>query len=266
MTMKAETKETLRAALAAARSDDPGRHAALLTQLQSESILDQLDSEAEYRMASRFRLHVAQVAEALARNAAPSAQRTFIALTDNPTFLAHDERVIALIRVSGHVRPAPPELVAFWDRYSQPDDGFAPTVITALAANGSEAALALLERKMEDPGHEDDEKISWMRTDMLSHRNDVPLLRACERMLAGGLPERLRPFLVDALFDFRPGEWFRPVDRYSAPLLESASREALQVLSKIAAQVLRTVTLTETQRAAVERRKAEAESLMRRDP
>lgn len=266
MTMKAETKEALRAALAAARSDDPGQHAILLAKLQSESALDQLDSEAEYRMASRFRLHVAQVAEALATNAAPSAQRTFIALTDSPIFLAHDERVIALIRASEHVRPAPPELVAFWDRYSQPDDGFAPTVITALVANSSEPALALLERKMEDPSHEDDEKVSWMRTDMLTHRNDAALLRACERMLAGKLSELLRPFLVDALFDYRPGEWFRPVDSFSPPVLKSASREALQVLSKLAAQVLQTVSLTETQRAAVERRRAEAEILMRRSP
>lgn len=264
MTMKAETKEALRAALAAARSDDPGRHAALLAELQSQSVLDRLDSAAEYRMASKFRLHVAQVAEALAQNAAPGAQRTFLALTDSPLFLAHDERAIALIRASRQVRPAPPELVAFWDRHSQPDDGFVPTVITALVANGSEPALALLERKMADPSHEDDEKVSWMRTDMLTHRNDPALLRACERMLAGKLSEPLRPFLVDALFDYRPDEWFKPVDNYSAPLLESASREALELLTKIAAQVLQTVSLTETQRAAVERRRAEAETLMRR--
>jgi hypothetical protein len=261
--MQAETKNALRTALAAARSDDPAQHAALLEQLETDALLEQLDSAADYQMASRYRLRVAQVAEALAANPATSAQRTFIALTGNPTFLAHDERVIALIRASRHIRPAPPELVAFWDRYSQPEDGFEPTTITTLVENGTEPAVALLEKKLEDPGHEDDEKISWMRTDMLSHRNDVPLLKACERMLAGGLPEHLRPFLVEALFDYRPEQWFKPVKSYSAPLLSSASREALELLLKIAALAFQSVPLTESQREAVERRITEAELLMR---
>jgi hypothetical protein len=261
--MQAETKEMLRTALAAARSDDAAAHTALVRRLGSEGWLGQLDSAAEYQMASRFRLHVAQVVEALAANPARSAQDAFIALTASATFLAHDERIIALIRSSRHIRPAPSELVTFWDRYTQPEDGFSPTTVTALVENGSEPAMALLERKMEDPGQEDDEKISWMRTDMLSHRNDVPLLSACERMLAGRLPEHLRPFLVEALFDYRPEEWFKPASSYSAPLLASASSQALQLILRIAALALRSVPLTERQRAAVERRRTEAETLMR---
>ena len=31
-----------------------------------------------------------------------------------------------------------------------------------------------------------------------------------ERLLRGGLPEQLKPLLVEVLFDYRPTEWFRP--------------------------------------------------------
>ena len=256
----------LRAALTNARSDDPRQHADLLAQLKSESVLEQLDSEAEYQMASKFRLHVAQVLEALARNAAPSARHTFVALTDNPIFLGHDERCIALIRASEHMRPAPPELVAFWDQHSQPDDGYTPTTITALVANGSTQAIALLEKKLADPAHDEGEKISWMRSDMLSHRNDVSLLEACERLLTDALPENLRPFLVDALFDYRPEEWFKPAKSYAAPPLQTASRATLDQLLRVGAVVLAMVRLSDERMSVVKLRLQDASTVRDRWP
>jgi len=261
MTMKPETREALHGAIGAARSDDPRQHADLLRRLQDGAFLGDLDSEAEYQLASKFRLRVAQVLDALASNTAPSAQHTFIALTSDEVFLAHDERIIVLIRVSANVRPAPPQLVAFWDRYSQPEDGFAPTTITALVANGTSPAMALLERKLVDAAHEDEEKISWMRTDILSHRNDVVLLHMADRLLIDGLPESLRPFLIEALFDYRPDEWFKPAKSYSAPPIESASNESLDVLRRIGTRALTSAQLTDAQRFAVEGRLARIESV-----
>jgi hypothetical protein len=266
MTMSPETKAVLREALSAARSDDATAHAELLARLETQDELDRLDSEADYVEAAKFRLRVAQVVEALARNPAPSARAAFVALTANPLFLAHDERTIALIRASAHVRPAPPELVAFWDRHCQPDDGFTPTTITALVANGSPGAVALLESKLRDPAHEDQEKVSWMRTDILSHRNDVPLLQACERLLSGGLTEHLRPELVDALFDYRPGEWFKPASSYSAPPLETASRAALEQVIRTGVAALTMVRLTDEQRRVVQDRIEAAEQIKERLP
>lgn len=261
MTMAPETKEALRGALAAARSNDPRQHADLLGQLQTESFLGQLDSEAEYQMASKFRLHVAQVVDALARNAAPSSRSAFVALLDNPVFLAHDERIIALIRASVHVRPAPAPLVAFWDSHCQPEDGFDFTTITALIENGTMPALVLLEKKMADPSHDDEEKISWMRTEILSHRNDVALLKSCERLLLGSLPENLQSSLVEALFDYQPDAWYTPAKIYSAPRLDAASREALDALLSVGVVSLTMVRLTDVQRLVVKERLEEAEKL-----
>jgi hypothetical protein len=245
------------AALEDARSDVPARHASLLANLQTRSFLETVDTRADYADAAAQGLHVGQLVDALALNAAPSAQRAFRALTTSKTFLADDERVIALIKAGVNVRPAPRELVRFWDRYSQPDDGFTPTTIGALVDNGSEPALRLLEQKLADPRHGADDKLGWMRTDMLRHRNDLPLLQASERLLKGRLPSRLRPALVEVLFDFRPGEWFKPDAGVSPPPLSAAPAPARAQLRKLGNLALRNVALNAGQKAAVERRLSE---------
>ena len=251
----------LPAALEDARSDAPARHASLLAKLQTRSFLETVDTPADYADAARRGLHVGQVVDALALNAAPSAQRAFQALTTSKTFLAHDERVIALIKAGVNIRPAPRELVRFWDRYSQPDDGFTPTTIGALVDNGSEPALRLLEQKLADPRHGADDKVGWMRTDMLRHRNDLPLLQMSERLLNGRLPSRLRPALVEVLFDYRPGEWFKPGAGVSPPPLASAAAPARLHLHKLGNLALRTVALNAEQKAAVRQRLRELDAM-----
>ena len=43
-----------------------------------------------------------------------------------------------------------PEVVAFWDAHSQPDDGFGNVTIAALIENGSPPALQLFVSKLLD--------------------------------------------------------------------------------------------------------------------
>ena len=262
--MSAEAKVRLQTLLADARSDEPSRHADLARQLQAPEVLEVLDSRADYVNAAKFRLRVAQVAEALAKNPAASARDAFLALTGSDFFVANDERTMSLVRASVSLRPAPPALVTFWDRRSQPDDGFTPTTITVLIENGSRPALELFERKMADPVHEDDDKIAWMRTRVLGHRNDVALLETCHRLMQGKLPERLQPLLVEVLFDYRPAEWFRPTSSASAPPLESASRDALDRLLEIGVVALTMVRLSDEQRSVVKLRLQDAEKLRAR--
>ena len=263
----ADRREALRAAISDARGSEPVLHDHLFKQLKTQRFLEMLDSAADYSSASKLGLHAGQVVDALARNTAPSAQRAFLALTADRVFLAHDERIIALIAASANVRPAPPALVRFWDRYSHPDDGFTPTTVTALVVNGDRAAIALLTKKMLDPAHSDDDKISWMRTDILSHRNDLSLLWACRQLVAGApFRKHLRPLLVEALFDYRPGEWYRPASAYSAPALESASPAARAELRAIGELALRTVDLSPTQRAAITLRLRQIDKLTNQEP
>jgi hypothetical protein len=258
--------DALAAAMADAASGDPARHQRLRDQLETPAFLQALDSPADYRLAAKLRLHVDKVVVALAKNDAPSARAAFVALTSNATYLAHDERVIGLILASVNVRPAPPELVRFWDRRSRPDDGFTPTTIAALTSNGSPEAIALLERKLVDPAQPAGDKVSWMRSDLLEHRNDLPLLQGCERLLSGKLQRKLRPSLVEVLFDYRPQDWFRPASTHSAPSLSQASADARAQLRKVAALALKSVALSATQRAAVVRRVQELDALDREGP
>ncbi|HET9959409.1 MAG TPA: hypothetical protein VFQ61_33190 [Polyangiaceae bacterium] len=263
-----DPKQMLRSALTLARGQEPAAHDELLLSLQSLEFLERLDSPAEYQMASKYRLRVTQILEALARNPAPTARHVLVELTASDVFLAHDERIIVLIRASVFLRPPAPPVVDFWDRHSQPDDGFTPTTIPVLVENGSPPALNLLESKLADPAHEDQDKISWFRTTILCHRNDLELLLMCERALGHGLPASLRPALVEVLFDYRPEEWFRPVSSYSPPPLANASTAALLRLQQLGFYALQSVNLDSNQRQAVgvRLREAQAELAARPQP
>ena len=253
--------QLLKSSLSLAKSSDPREHAVLLSDLQKQAYLKQLDSEQDYAKASRFRLRVEQVIQALAQNPSPSARRAFLSLTHGKIFLADDDRRLALVRAGENIRPAPNELVAFWDRHSQANDAFTPTTIPVLITNGSEPALRLFEKKLADPARRQDEKVAWMRTSVLAHRNDFNLLVTCERMLQGSLPKKLRPFLVESLFDYRPGEWYRPSSSHSPPPLRDASGEALAVLARLGGMVEKNIPLTPAQREAVRRHLEEVRRL-----
>lgn len=257
-----DPKELLKAATALARSAVPADTDRLRALLESEAFLDRLDGKDDYRNAARFRLRVSRVVEALARNPAPGAQKAFVGLLGNKTFLAEDERTLSLVQAGAHVRPAPPELVKFWEAHFQPDDGFTPTTVSALVDNGSPPALALLEKKLADPGHREDDRRAWLRTRVLAHRNDLPLLEASGRMLKGSLPAALRPSLVEVIFDYRPEEWYRPATVVSPPDLAAASQPALAELRKLGKLALGTTPLTETQKKAVEARLAAVDKLI----
>ena len=91
-----------------------------------------------------------------------------------------------------------------------------------------------------------------MRSSILTHRNDLVLLKGCARMLAKSLPANLRPALVEVLFDYRPKEWFVPAAVFTPPDRNQAMPEARTELRKIGDLALKTIALSETQKKAVE--------------
>jgi hypothetical protein len=259
--MNAALKQMLRFLIEDARGNEPSRHATVAQKLQTPDVLDALDTAEDYRNAGQFRLRVTQVTEALARNPAATAIEAFLALTTSDRFLARDERILGLLRTSVFIRPAPDRLVTFWDRHSRPDDGFTPTTIEVLLANGSQPALSLFEQKMADGRHDDDSKTGWLRSDVLVHRNDLLLLQGCERLLHDKLSEYLQRELVNVLFDYRPAEWYPPSACPSPQPLARASKEALDQLVKVAVVALTMVELSREQRAVVRGRMEEAAEL-----
>jgi hypothetical protein len=90
-----------------------------------------------------------------------------------------------------------------------------------------------------------------MQSSILTHRNDFALLEMCHRLLAGALPEDLRPALVEVLYDYQPERWFRPHQLLTPPDRAAATPAALAQMRQTANMVLASVTLSEEQIAAV---------------
>lgn len=248
-----DSKELLKAALVLARSKESRDHAALLEYLRRADFLNRLDSAEEYGNAAAKRLRISRVIEALSMNDAPSAHSTFTALTRDAVFLKADQRIDELIRFSAGIRSTPEALVSFWDKYSQPDDGFSNLTIKALIENGTAPAMEVLEQKMADPRHEEEEKIGWMRGFFVAHRDDLFLLRSVEKMLQGKLPVQLRPHLVEVIFDYKPEEWYRPATIVNPPDRRKADQRVREQLRRLGQIALQLPNLTDAQKSAVKK-------------
>lgn len=247
-----DSDEIFRAAMTLAQAPDPDGHRALLMQLQAPGIYDRLDSKEAYGDFG-MPLQLSHILTALSENHAGGAHAVLVALTQSPVYNSVNRRINLLSEACAAIRPAPPEVVRYWDNNSQPLDGYTPTTIGALVVNGSPPALALLEQKMADPRHDNQYKIGWMHRKILQHRNDSPLLASSLRMLQGDMPEELRAILIETLFDYRPIEWY-PGKRSTVPKpppREQASREAIEQLRQIGEYSLNHVELTNEQRTRV---------------
>ena len=230
----ADGEELATAALALARSGESSHHQTLFKFLSSESFLNRLDSAEEYKDLTR-KLRLRRVLEALRDNAAaaPSAREILVKLVSVGAITGHELRCDILIAMLAVLRPAPPSVVEFWEAHAEPNDGFTPLTIKAVVENGDETALAVLEKKMFDKTHDDLDKIGWMRSNIITHRNDAPLLQSCRRLIEGTWKKFLKIKLVEVLFDYRPEEWYTPHVFYSPPERREADATARKELRRI---------------------------------
>ncbi|HEY3065780.1 MAG TPA: hypothetical protein VGL09_08310 [Methylomirabilota bacterium] len=235
-----------------ARSTRAPDHEELAKWVQSGDFLARLDEPERYQGAPG-KTRIAAILRELSENRAPSAEAVLVALTRSAIFNAEPLRSDILIRACVPLRPAPPDVVRFWDEHWLPEDGFSHLTAPAVCDNGSAPALALLEKKMGDAAHPDEDKQVWMVTGIMMHRNEPLMLESCDRMLRGGLPENLRPLLVDVIFDYRPTEWFRPATVLVPPDRKLAGPEARERLRRIGAFALQSVSLTDAQKDVVRR-------------
>jgi hypothetical protein len=248
-----DPKELLTKLMALARSKDPSDHKALLDFLMRPAFLLKLDKSEEYRNAAAKRLRIARVLVALTENDAPSAHAAFVALTRDAGFLKEEPRVDYLIMFSAPLRADAHDLAPFWDKYSQPEDGFANLTIKTLVENGTEPALEVLEKKVAEPRFKDDDKIGWMHAYFVPHRDDYLLLKSFERMLTGKMSEHLKPYLVEVIFDYKPAEWYRPASTANPPDRSKINQNQREQLKRLADIALRLPSLTDTQREAVKK-------------
>ena len=214
-----------KAAVELAHSGAADDHDALCGSLRSPGFLARLHTEAEYEGPAR-RLRLRRVMEELVKNSAPSARAVLIELTASAEFNAEGSRTECLIPATASIESPPAELLAFWETYSQPDDGFTPLTITALLDNASRSALDLFETKLLDAEHDIEERIAWLRFDVFTHRHVAPVIECCRRLFDRPLPAELRTELIDVLFDYKPAVWFTPSVSENPPPWTSYSNSA----------------------------------------
>jgi hypothetical protein len=233
-----------------ARSTKDNELASLHTWLTDTALLAKLDSAEAYD-GPAVRLRVAGVMQILAENTASTARKLLVALTNSSAFLEHRARVELLIQALVQIKPAPQEAVEFWEKHFQPEDGYSSVTAWALLDNVSKPAVALFERKMLDSTFPETEREYWLTAVVLQHRNDLPLLQACDRLLESRLEELYRLLLIDVLFDYRPDDWYGSGHWYKPPPREKAATEALEQLRALAQKALETQPLAESQQEKV---------------
>lgn len=248
---KATADELLAAARALAQSRDPQDHAGLRAALGDTDFLEALETKDEDNEFEEP-LAVELVLEDLANNEAPESHALIASLTQNPTFTRDAQRVEALIKACASVRPAPPEVIAFWDKFCKELDGFTPVTIRAILDNASDPALELFERKMVGDEHGDIYKLGWIYNAIVPRRNDLAILQSCQRLLTGNLAAELKPALVDGLFDYRPREWYHPERIVEPADRAQASPPARDELRNIGEHALRRIQLTDEQKENVQ--------------
>jgi hypothetical protein len=244
-----DPRRLVHAAQELAVSTQPQDQAALLQFLTASDLLGRLDDDARY-LADRRTLRVRRVLDRLRRN--PAGHGTLAALCADRTFLSHPSRIDLLIVACADVRPPPDTVLRLWNHFSQPDDGFGFLTIQALADNGTQPAILILRAKLLDPVHPDEDKIVWMRTSILAHRTDAPLLRGLQPFVQGGLPEGLRLALIEALVDWRPEQWYSIHGYIRPPAWARASPDAAATLRAIAAHARTEPGVTERIRQRID--------------
>jgi len=236
-------KQLTQAAVTLARSNSSTDRAQVLARLHSSEFLLRMDSAEAYRGDPK-RLNLWRVLDELARGKPETGHATLIELTRDASFISQPARVYLLIPACAAIRPAPPAVVKFWDAHCLPEDGFCNVTVDAIVENGSPPAIALLAAKLRDGRFEEEDRINWMRSSILTHRNDAPLLAACEELLKHGLSDSLRLALAEALFDFKPEEWFRPATVLNPPPRAAIGPEARATLDRIGEFVLANLKLS----------------------
>lgn len=245
-------QELVRQAIAWANGKTADEQSKLLSALSSADFLNRIDTVEEYISLPPRQLRFARIFKAMLRNDSIAAQQTLTALTQVPTFKDSDAREEMLVKALAIVRPAPSAAVQYWDAHSTPDSIHVYFTIDALCKNGSEPAIALLEKKLIDPDHEVEYKLTWMRGPILEHRNDLPLLRGCHRVLMSTMEPELKGALVEALCVYRKQDWYKSCTVPVPPPRSLASQEALAELRAICEYAKENLTLQPLEKVAVD--------------
>jgi hypothetical protein len=236
-----------------AASEQPIDHATLAATLNSDDFLGRLNTQHEYDTLITKQLRVAKVIKVLRDSPHGASKQTLIILAQGGPFINQNwRRQELLVRALVTVRPATPPAIRYWDEQSQVKAVNRHVTVEMLCENGTEPAMALLEKKLIDPRQEQIYKVSWIRAFMLPHRNDLELLKASKRMIIQTLPLDLRYILLEALVDYDM-RWYPCCYKPKPPPRLLIQDDAKQVLREICRHAKANMDLTPGLKLAVEK-------------
>ena len=244
--------ELMEAAQGAAASSDPADHAVLRKHLLNEGFLGRLDSDEDYEGTAK-ELKLAGVLKQLSDNRCDAADGTLSALCADRMFTSIELRQELLIRLCVPVRPPTPAILAFWETHLAPTEPYKHVASDAVADNGTEPAVKLLEEHLKSKAHDEQDRVAWMRDAILRNRDNPVVLAASQRLIRQGLNPALQNSLVAALFDYRE-TWYLACDPPEAPEWAEIRGEARRKLVEIGEHAVEQVELDEQTRAVVEAR------------
>jgi hypothetical protein len=236
-------------AIALARSKAEADHAQLAQMLLDKAWLDRLDPpETAVGIDPRF-LQLTRVLEAAARHAPGVLE----APAGDALYLRSDYRRASLIAASAAATSPGPKLIELWRSQLDPEADELESTIEALVSSQSQAALRLLADAFTSDAFDTELVISWFRDPVLRHRQDAELLACLDRLLEGDRLDAKRRFtLVEALFEYRPTDWYIDTGPPPAPPARAALTEAARAcLRSIADRAVREGLIDSKRRAQI---------------
>jgi hypothetical protein len=245
-----DAAELMCTAIAFAASPSAEAHATLGRELVSADFLARLDADDAYAgVYADLRLNA--VLSAMMVNRRASVDAALLGLLASDVFQSQVLRMQLTIRALAVIRPAPAPAVEYWARLLNPQSPLAYDVVEALTVNQTPPALTLLEERLVDPAFDSHQKLGWLRQIVLPRRNDEPLLGLCERVVMRSGMDDVRVGVVEALFDYRPEEWYIDSTAPQPPARADASPAARATLRRIGDYAIGRLSLSRPLRASV---------------
>lgn len=207
--------------------------------LTSARDLLRLNTAQEYADLPPDKLALQAILARLGGNPSEAARAAIAALCTSKEFLAEQARIECLLLALPKVRPLPETALPLLRKSVNPTSESMEIAIAVIFAIGEKSTLDIFAAQVLGGRHDSVLLQSWMRDPLLRHRRDPAVLQMCLDLLQQPkLDAELRNSLVEALFDYRPSEWYVSEGTPpKPPSSKSLARGARELLKKIAAVV-----------------------------
>jgi hypothetical protein len=223
--------------------------------LASQQELLRLNTAREYATLPPEKLALQVILARLSRNPSEAARTAIAALCSNKEFLAEAARVECLLRALPNVRPLPEKAIPLLRKSAEPASESLEIAIRVLFDIGEKSALGIFAEQVINSRQDFLLVQSWLRDPLLRHRYDLAVLEMCAELLQQPkLDADRKNALVEALFDYRPSEWYqREGVPPKPPSSKKLSRGARELLRKIAVVIAADPSISGKNKALAEK-------------